>query len=98
MEMTNRMYLKVLSSSSKRFHHHNSRIYTYNFGDYGKQIEFWSYSTPILVISGKMCYLNKRHYSPTTTRQTNRYCREAGIDKEKCILKEEYEIRQLCKY
>ena len=94
--MLNRLHLKAEEVRNHRFHSHQARIYEYQYSDGVKKLEFWSYSTPIIVKIGSEMYLNKEWYSMTTTRQTNRFCNEYGINKSDCRLLDEYEIRRIC--
>lgn len=78
--MNNRQYCKVVREKSKRFHSHQARIKNFVFDDGCSQVEFWSYSTPMIIYVDDTIFLNKKWYSSTTTRQVNRYCRENNIN------------------
>ena len=71
----------------KRFHSHNAWIYNYE-----DQTEFVSYSTVMMIKKDGVWFMNREHYSRSTTRQVNRFIEEYGIDREKCVLIDEHTI------
>lgn len=95
--MNNRMYCKAELIRKRQFHRHNARFYTYEFEDGGRQIEFWSYSTPMIVRVDGQIYLNERWYSSSTTRQVNRFCGEYSWDLNTAIKVSPETIRQMCR-
>lgn len=95
--MINRAYMKAAFVCKGRFHYHNARIWQYQYEDGTRQTEFWSYSTPIVVMVGDKVFYNPHKYSVTTSRQTNRFLREHFIDIKKAEIVDEGQLRCLCK-
>lgn len=94
--MINRIYIKHEFIGKCRFHYHQATIYKYLYEDGVKQIEFWSYKTPIIVKVGRMIYFNPKKYSITTSKQTTRFCREYDIQKDNAEIVNEQELRNIC--
>lgn len=81
-----------------RFHGHNAKEIVFNLENGKQQIEFWSYSTPMIIrVDGKV-YMNKNGYSNSTRRQVNRYMGEEGIYASNAVFMTEDEMRRLSLY
>lgn len=52
--------------------------------DYYAVIPFMSYTTVVgfTILTERNIFVEVGHYSPTTTKQVNRYCRENGLQKD----------------
>ena len=88
--------MRYVNHKSKRFHQCSATIHTYELEDGTKQIEFWSYSTPIIVEVGGKIYENNCSYSRTTAKQKSQYCSEYGIDLRNSEWRTEEELRAMC--
>lgn len=87
---------KYVSCKEYKFHSHNAKEKIFELENGGRQIEFWSYSTPMIIRVGGKMYMNENGYSNSTRRQVNRYMGEEGLRASNAIFMTEDEMRSLC--
>lgn len=89
---------KYVSCKEYKFHSHHAKEKIFELENGGRQIEFWSYSTPMVIRVYGQVYMNKNGYSISTRRQVRRYLSEERINENRAIFMTEDEIRKLSLY
>lgn len=90
--------MRYTNHKSYRFHGHNAREHIFDLENGKQQIEFWSYSTPMIIRVDGQVYMNKNGYSNSTRRQVRRYLNEERINENRAIFMTEDEMRKLSLY
>lgn len=90
--------MRYVDYKTYRFHGHNAKEIVFNLEDGKQQIEFWSYSTPMIIRVDGQVYMNNYQYSNSTTRQVRRYLGEERINEYRAIFMNEDEMRKLSLY
>lgn len=90
--------MRYINHRSHRFHGHNASEHIFDLENGKQQIEFWSYSTPMIIRVDGQVYMNEHGYSNSTRRQVRRYLSEEGINEHRAIFMTEDEIRKLSLY
>lgn len=90
--------MKYVDYKTYRFHGHNAKEIVFNLENGKQQIEFWSYSTPMIIRVDGQVYMNNYRYSNSTARQVRRYLGEERINENRAIFMTEDEMRRLSLY
>lgn len=80
-----------------RFRSCNASVYAYQLKDGSHQLEFWSYSTPMVIKIDDKVYMNNKRYSNSTSRQVSWFMSDYGISTRNMEYRTEYELRDMCK-
>lgn len=88
--------MRYVNCKKHKFHNCQATEYVYELEDERYQIEFWSYSTPMIVKVDGRTFRNNGYYSVTTAKQVSQYCAEEGINWDRAELRTEDELRSMC--
>ena len=73
--------MKYRRISKERLRTMRAHIYEYELEDGTRQLEFWSYNTPMVICVGGRTFVNENTYSATTRKHLSAFDDDYGIDR-----------------